>query len=99
MGQNRILKPMDPRLIGEDAAGVKYIDDLKVRREKYQVEIGSTMRRRGMDFDTKEIESTSSTRVGSGPTGTDGRGSRRRASGRTSTRRRSAPRTNGSKGG
>ncbi len=44
------------RYDGEDTRNVKYINDLKTKREKYQVEIGATMLRRKMVFDTKEIK-------------------------------------------
>jgi hypothetical protein len=56
MGQVRILGAKDGRYAGEDQGNVKYISDLKTRRQKYQVEIGATMLRRTMVFDTKEIK-------------------------------------------
>jgi hypothetical protein len=55
-GQARILGAKDPRYDGENAGSVKYINDLKTRREKYQIEIGSTLLRRKMVFDTKDIK-------------------------------------------
>jgi hypothetical protein len=55
-GQARILGAKGGRYDGEDQRNVKYINDLKTRREKYQVEIGATMLRRKMVFDTKEIK-------------------------------------------
>ena len=41
---------------GEDSRAVKYIRDLNMRRDRYQVEIGATILRRKMVFDTKEIK-------------------------------------------
>ncbi len=55
-GQVRILGAKGGRYDGEDTRNVKYINDLKTKREKYQVEIGATMLRRKMVFDTKEIK-------------------------------------------
>ena len=34
----------------------KYINDLKTKRDKYQVEIGATLMRRKAIFDTREIK-------------------------------------------
>jgi len=55
-GQARILGAKQGRYDGEDTRNVKYINDLKTRRQKYQVEIGATMLRRTMVFDTQEIK-------------------------------------------
>jgi hypothetical protein len=60
-GQERLLRSMDGQYVGEEKVGshfinrIKYYTDLKIRREKYQVEIGKTLRRRQQLFDTKEI--------------------------------------------
>jgi hypothetical protein len=56
MGQARIPGPMGPHYIGEQKKNVKYISNLRTRREKYQIEIGATMLRRKMVFDTKQIK-------------------------------------------
>jgi hypothetical protein len=56
MGQARILGAKNGRYNGEDNRNVKYINDLKTKREKYQIEIGATMLRRKLVFDTKEIK-------------------------------------------
>jgi hypothetical protein len=55
-GQARILGAKNGRYDREDQRNVKYINDLKTRRQKYQIEIGATMLRRTMVFDTKEIK-------------------------------------------
>jgi hypothetical protein len=55
-GQVRIMGAKNGRYDGEDDRNVKYINDLKTKREKYQIEIGATMLRRKMVFDTKEIK-------------------------------------------
>jgi hypothetical protein len=55
-GQARILGEKQGRYDGEKDRGVKYVSDLKTRRQKYQVEMGATMKRRSLDFDTRDIK-------------------------------------------
>jgi hypothetical protein len=55
-GQVRIMGDKQGRYDGEKDRGVKYVSDLKTRRQKYQVEMGSTMKRRNLEFDTRDIK-------------------------------------------
>ena len=56
-GQFRILKSKKLQFKNEATTqNVKYIYDIGQRREKYQVEIGATLRRRGQEFDTYAVK-------------------------------------------
>jgi hypothetical protein len=56
-GQNRILVKKSPLYKNEEMTkDVKYIRDLSALRDKYQVELGARVHRRGQLFDTKSIK-------------------------------------------
>ena len=61
-GQARILASKQGRYDGEDKLNVKYINDLKTRRQKYQVELGSTMSAAAWSSTPRRSSSTSRTR-------------------------------------